>query len=62
MNSSIDSDFQPSSVEQAIEVLTIAGYDRESIHRFAKAAKSWATKDDQAWTIWKQVEEKTNAQ
>lgn len=36
----------------AVEELVAKGYDKDSVWRFAKAAKSWCTREAQDFLMW----------
>ncbi len=51
-----DIEVKPTNAETAISTLRGRGYDDAAILRFAKAARSWTTKDGVEWKVWKEVE------
>lgn len=46
-------------VSQLLKELEERGYDRDSIWRFAKAAKSWCARDSAEWSAWDGVIKQT---
>lgn len=44
------------TAQLAIDHLTTKGYERDGIWRYAKAARSWTTRDSTQWKLWKEVE------
>ena len=49
-------DVEPTSSKEALAELKRRGYADSAALSYAKAARSWTTKDSAAWKVWKQVE------
>lgn len=45
--------------ETLIKELQAKGYDQDATWRYAKAARSWCTKGEHDWNVWKEAERLT---